>query len=741
MTITYKNKTHNKSVKNNKTKKNRKMTHHNNQLIIKNDNMCEDISIIKGLEKTKKFYTDLPPVKLGEMSVSYIKKFAKSLLKLAAPKNIKPTDDFYTYINYAWLKQSNITNDAQQYITQVDEFRLIQDKVFKELHEIILDYIHNNNDKLATNMTHFYDSVIKMNKQSETKILAKEIITKIDELRKDKKNVWKMLALVNSDEMLSKSAPLHWYMESDEKEPEIFRCHIAPHHFMNIDLSIYYKDETNQQYKNKQINKYLNVINKVFGTILGPNDLSPNDVFDVAVDMFNSFGCTDLKIKEEKTYNRVYAKEALEKYDFNWDEFCKELGFKNIPPFFITSDLNYLKCCSKLLIEQWDSEKWRSYWIWIYLRKLCRITNGWESIIFDYFGNSEKGQIKINNSNAVSTALYMSIPFNSFLTNQYITKYENKQHIKYTQQLGDGLKLALIRLVGQNTWMVSKTRKYAVYKLNKLKIVIGNSPILEADPLLDYGNSLYKNLKKIYDWRHTKFIELEGNDYIDIPTLDWSKYPVKIISNEAYIVNASYIASKNAIFINVGYLQKPFIDIESQGIEYNLARIGFTIAHELNHAIDDNGMLYDATGKLNTWVTLADLREYNIKTDDIIKQYEVLGKRDGITIDARPTIGENIADICGLRTCMNFLNTYFKANKIANNIQNLYVKIFMNYYAYQMRQKPNKKSISSELKSNPHALSKYRCNIPLSRSIAFRLLYDIKPADDMWWNNMDTIWI
>lgn len=267
MATTYKNKKHNKSIKsstqiNNKTKKNRNSTS-SNQLIIKNKHnlnnniYCQEMSAVKGLNNFKMYIDSLKNVKTGALGIKYKINFAKSLLQISNPKNIIPNDDFYNYVNYKWLNQSNNVNDEQNYITQVDEFRIIQDKVFTELHDIILDYIHNNNDKLSKNMKQFYDSIIKMNKKSETKILAKEVITKIDELRKDKKNIWKMLALVNSDETLSKSAPLHWYMESDEKEPEIFRCYIEPHHFMNIDLSIYYNDGMDQQYKNKQINKYL----------------------------------------------------------------------------------------------------------------------------------------------------------------------------------------------------------------------------------------------------------------------------------------------------------------------------------------------------------------------------------------------------------------------------------------------------------------------------------------------------
>jgi len=36
----------------------------------------------------------------------------------------------------------------QKYITQIDDFRLTQDRVYKDLNIIILDYIKNNKNKL-----------------------------------------------------------------------------------------------------------------------------------------------------------------------------------------------------------------------------------------------------------------------------------------------------------------------------------------------------------------------------------------------------------------------------------------------------------------------------------------------------------------------------------------------------------------------------------------------------------------
>ena len=68
------------------------------------------------------------------------KKFTGEITKSFAPDSIKPNNDFYTYINHNWLNQRHIKK-AQQYIIQVDDFRLTQDKVYIELYFIIKKYI------------------------------------------------------------------------------------------------------------------------------------------------------------------------------------------------------------------------------------------------------------------------------------------------------------------------------------------------------------------------------------------------------------------------------------------------------------------------------------------------------------------------------------------------------------------------------------------------------------------------
>ena len=663
--------------------------------------------------------------------------FAKELLSRFAPQNITPNNDFYDYINYLWLKNVSLEKQ-QEYIVQVDDFRLAQDKVYKELHNIIVHYFKTHNNKLAKNLRNYYNSVIKMNPLSYSKKLAQESVEIVDKYISEN-NPWALLSYFNSDEMISSACPFVWSLNPDDKDPEFFRCNVNPIQFIILDLSVYYDDGKDVAYKENYRKEYFKSVRKIFDVCLGKNDFVAKDCFDVQVDIFNALGCIDVTNKEESFYNKVSKNDAMKKYGFNWDEFSKQLGFKKTPDFFITSSLNYLKCGSKLFMNNWKTPKWRTYWIYLLLRRLTRITYAWQGIIYDFYGKFERGQESINESPAVSAALYMSIPFNTFLTNEYVKNYENPQMVEYTKILCQDLKFVFKRILRRNKWLQPSTKKYALKKLDAFKFIYGTPEKLREDPDLSYTTILYDNMAKIIKWRHQKFIDLEGKHVIDIPMMDWTQYPVKMTGTQAYIVNASYTPAKNAIYINLGYMQKPFIDLDERGIEYNLAHLGFTIGHEMSHGFDDMGSKYGADGKLFDWWTEKDKEKYKEIQNDVIKQYEEFAARDGIKFDASIGIGEDLADISGMAICDEYLRDFQDNNQDLIPIRALSYEGFYTYFAFQQKQLVGKKALSAQLKTNPHPLDKYRCNVPLSRSSIFRALYDVKKGDGMWWHNTDTV--
>jgi putative endopeptidase len=667
------------------------------------------------------------------------KEILKDLRKAVSPSKINPENDFYTYINDRWLKDFDIQT-GQEYIVQIDDFRLVQDKVFKELLSIVEEYIKNNNTKFSNSLEKFYKSCQKYNTNKQSKYYINYFVENVDELRKDKKNLWKLLGLINYNELISFGSPFVWSLNPDDKNPDLYRCYIDAPQLTLIDINIYFDYDKNE-YAKKYKKTYMKYLDDLFTNSFGNNHgFIVEDIFDCEIKILNSYDCTIIKKEDPNNYNVVYKKEAINKFGFDWETFATALGFQHIPEYFITSNLNYLLCMTQLLLNEWDNDKWRTYWIYIYIRQEQRFNQTGHIIHYNFHGNFVRGQEKI-----IEQFLFPIYPlgfaFNSFLTNEYISKYKNQSNIDYVKTMAEDLKTVFIRIIKRNKWLQPKTKKMALKKLHNFKLTVGSPELLRNDPLLDYvDDDLWGNLIKIAMWRHENAVILEGKPIIDIPVMDWAQTPPKFIGTQAYVVNAAYTPSENGIYIPLGYIQKPFVDLEERGIEYNLARIGFTIAHEMSHALDDWGSRYDDTGKLNNWWTEKDQRKFKAIQDDVIKQYETFASYDGIIFDAAPSIGEDLADISGLTICREYLRDFQLKNEDNLPVQKLSFEVFFVYFAIQQRQKLSKKALEAQLKTNPHPPDKYRCNVPLSRLPVFRAIFNVKKGDKMWWHSINRVW-
>lgn len=687
--------------------------------------------------------------KINILSTSYNleKQIISDLKKAVSPSNIKPNQDYYSYINDRWLSEME-TTEEQKYIVQVDDFRLTQHKVYVELIQIIEDFISNpatKNSKQAKCIKTAYTSFLKYNTIQQTRTTAKQVVSLIDVFLQDEGGVWQMLALMNSSEIISWGAPFVWSLNPDDKNPKIYKCYLEAPQFSLIDIDVYFDDETDtssdKKYKTEYRHRFFKYLHKMFNIALGNNHgYRVQDVFDTEVEILNAFICEKIKIKDEDNYNLITKAEALENFGFDWSSFCHHLGFKQVPNEFITSNVNYLLCGTKLLKEKWNSPQWKTYWIYLYIRQQCRWNEeGWQNY-FEFEGDFVRGQEK-DVDQSIKPIFPMGFLFNTFLSNQYIEKYNNPQGINYVKTMAEDLKTVFIRIIRRNGWMQKKTKEKALEKLHKFKLTVGSPELLREDPLLDYKiDEPWENLFKMSRWRLKMAIHLVGKPVIDIPVIDWSQSPPKFIGTQAYVVNASYTPSQNGIYIPLGYIQKPFVDLDERGLEYNLSRIGFTIAHEMSHALDDFGSKYDENGVLHDWWTPQDKKVFKKIQEDVIKQYEVFASYDGIDFDAAPSIGEDLADICGLAICQEYLRDFQLKNQDILPIQSISFEAFFIYFAVQSRQKISNRAILAQLKTNPHPLDKYRCNVPLSRTNVFRAIYKVKKGDKMWWHSTNNVW-
>ncbi len=676
--------------------------------------------------------------------MDYNKVLKKEFKELTATPKYQPHNDFYDYINYQWLEtETDRLKKDPTYYVEVDDFRIVQDKVYREIMGYLHEYIKSNPTSKKARMA---DAIYKCisNAKVSTGLQHTRTLKERVESYINNRDMYGLLAYVSSDEIYSWQSPIVWTVLPDEKNVKKYISHLSPPQLGLYDYFIYINDpaDTSETKKFKATfkEKYLEYIGNVFKEVL-PNEYqnyNAEDIWTVEVELLTAMGCNKIKNEDPNNYNVLTKKELEEDYGFNWTLFTKNLGYKTPPSKVVCASLNALKCTVELVKTRWGSKEWKTYWLFIWYKQMVRFHWDWQQIHYDFYGEFVKGQ-PVRMPKELYPIFPLSFTFNTLLSELYLKHNSDPLKEQYVENMVADLKHIFMKKIERNTWLSLETKESALKKLKKLEVVVGHPKQMREDPLLNYTeDDPWHNMNLLSTWKKEKYIELDGKGIIDIPEIDWNEF--KIVGTQPYMVNAYYRPTSNSIYVPMAYLQRPFLDLDQRGIEYNLAFLGYTLGHELSHSLDDEGSKFDSNGNLNNWWTDHDRKRFESKIKDVVKQYELFAARDGIKFDAEIGVGEDLADISGLSLAEEYLFYFQLFHKDIPTVKNLSLEAFYSYCAIQSRQKIVAAALPAQLKQNPHPLEKYRCNCPLSRLPLFREIYGVKKGDGMWWHNTDTIW-
>ena len=145
----------------------------------------------------------------------------------------------------------------------------------------------------------------------------------------------------------------------------------------------------------------------------------------------------------------------------------------------------------------------------------------------------------------------------------------------------------------------------------------------------------------------------------------------------------------------------------------NYGGIGAVIGHEIGHAFDDQGRLYDATGALNDWWTKADDAAFTARSKGLVAQYNAFQALPGLNVNGQLTLGENIGDIGGLGVAYEAYKRSL-GGKEAPVIDGLTgdQRFFLSY-AQVWRSKAREDDLRNQVTTDPHSPERYRTIGPL----------------------------
>ncbi len=187
-------------------------------------------------------------------------------------------------------------------------------------------------------------------------------------------------------------------------------------------------------------------------------------------------------------------------------------------------------------------------------------------------------------------------------------------------------------------WMVEATKAQALKKLETMRSKVGY-----PDRWRDYTGlnvsrqSFVRNVQTAAAFDFRRRMAKLGKP---VDRNEWFMTPQ---TNNAY-----YEPSLNEMCFPAGILQPPFFDEKADDAS-NYGALASTIGHELTHGFDDQGRQYDWQGNLKDWWTAEDAKRFEARAGHIVNQYEAFEVLPGLPINGKQTLGENIADIGGLR--------------------------------------------------------------------------------------------
>jgi predicted metalloendopeptidase len=444
---------------------------------------------------------------------------------------------------------------------------------------------------------------------------------------------------------------------------------------------------------------------------------------------------------------RILTRDAMSLTDIDWAELAKWIGYpadQSPPSYFIAFQVGYLKSIMTCLKKEWASDKWKSYWYFIYMRQLICFHDKWRDIYLDFNDALIRGK-DTHFPREYFPIIGLAYTFPKTMSEEFTRRYKNEEMISKVREIGNTILELYKDRIQKNTWMSAYTKKGALKKLNTLKINIGEANLSAHDPTnLDYDpKDAWGNLKKrsvqrcLYIAKHhtSSNGKLSAND---LDLMNWGT--MKLVGYQSFVVNAYYTPNSNSIYIPTAYMHSMNVQF-GRGYEYDLASVGFTFGHEISHSLHVSSRVYDHRGVIKNWWTRDDISTYERKIAAIRKQYELVSKKDGFVIDGNLSLPENLADVTGISVCEDALTQFHEKSKddMNEHLRKISFNNFYTYYAIQSRQYANRREILVQVLTNPHLNLKIRTNVPLMRSKTFRDVVEIKKGDKMYNDDFDTV--
>ena len=631
-----------------------------------------------------------------------------------------PGDDFYQYVNGRWIENNPVPSDKTKY----NEMEIVKDRTNEQVRKLVERASNNTSadeSSLDWKIGQFYrigmdtDSI---NRQGIEPL--QEELKSIDNITtsKDVQRVSvHLLSYYIIDPFFS------FFAAPDSKNSKMV---IATLYQSGLGLPDrdYYLRPDNESAKTRE--DYLKFVTRMFILLGNSSENASKDaetVMRMETRLANA-SFTNIENRDAvKTYHRMTLNELEElSPEFNWREMLLELGYPDIEEINVNQP-TFVKELGKMMQTE-SVEDWKIFLRWKLISATAPyLSSEFENESFDFYGRKLNGQEQMEPrwKRVLKTEdAFLGEPIGQLYVQQY---FDQQSKIKMKEMVKN-LKAAFSTRLQNLTWMENSTKVKALEKLEIMDVQVGYPEKWQNYTRLEIKNDSYvQNVLRAgrFEFNHG----YSGLDNAGKPVnRDFWFVPPQTVNAHSY-------SEMNAIFFPAGILQPPFFNTEADDA-INYGAIGFIIGHEMTHGFDDQGRKFDKNGNMTDWWTELDGSNFNNSTKMLVGQYDKFEALPGLNVNGSLTLGENIADMCGL-TMAYYANHLAQPNESEKIDGFTTDQRFFLGNAQMWRESIRNESLRTQVLTDPHSPRRFRVNgVVFNMPEFYQAFSEVKPGDKLY---------
>lgn len=405
--------------------------------------------------------------------------------------------------------------------------------------------------------------------------------------------------------------------------------------------------------------------------------------------------------------------------NFSWDGYRRDLGAP------VTGEINvahpeFFQAVDKMMMEVTVAD-WKTYLRWHLITAAApSLSSKFEIENFNFYGKALEGR-KEQLPRWRRCVSATDAALGEALGQVYVARAFTPASKARMKTLVNNLIAAFRERLLKLDWMSDETRKQAIAKLESFGQKIGY-----PDKWIDYSAlNVTRESYLANVLRSSEFDQTRDFNKINKPVdrKEWGMTPPT--------VNAGYNPLNNDISFPAGILQAPFFNPDADDA-INYGAIGAVIGHEITHGYDDQGSNFDASGNLKNWWTPVDQKNFESRADCIVKQFDAFEVEPGLNMIGKLVSGESIADLGGLTVAYQAFMKSLEGNPRPASIDGFTPEQrFFLGWAQVWAEKYTPEWVRFQTQSDPHPLSRFRVNGPLSNMPEFAGAFACKASDAM----------